>query len=46
MIDFFTNLAYNVEEFLATSAATAIGAVFLVIMSVFILLLIKYFEQN
>ncbi len=46
MIDFITNIAYSIEDFFATSAATAIGAVFLGVITVLILLLIKYFEQN
>ncbi len=46
MIEFITNIAYAVEDFFTTSAATAIGAVFIVVISVLILLLMKYFEQN
>lgn len=46
MIDFITNIANSIEDFFATSAATAIGAVFLIVITVLILLLIKYFEQN
>ena len=45
MIEFLTNLANNIEDFFATPAATAIGAVFLVIMAALILLLLKYFEK-
>lgn len=46
MFEFINDIALSIEEFLTTPIATAIGAVFLVVLSVLILYLIKYFEKN
>ena len=46
MLEFFNNLAIEIENFMATPTATAIGAAFLVVFSVLIMYLIKYFEKN
>ena len=46
MFDFINNLALEIENFMTTQVATAIGAIFLVVFSALILYLIKYFENN
>ena len=46
MLEFFNNLAIEIENFMATPIATAIGAAFLIVFSALILYLIKYFEKN
>ena len=46
MLEFLNDIAISIEDFMATPIATAIGAAFLVVFSVLILYLIKYFEQN
>lgn len=46
MFEFLNNIALEIENFMTTPIATAIGAVFLVVFSVLILYLIKYFEKN
>ena len=46
MFDFINNIALEIENFMTTQVATAIGAVFLVVFSALILYLIKYFENN
>ena len=46
MFEFINNIALSIENFMATPIATAIGAVFLVVFSVVILYLIRYFEKN
>ena len=46
MFEFFNNLAIEIENFMATPTATAIGAALLIIFSALILYLIKYFEKN
>ena len=46
MLEFLNNLALSIENFMTTPIATAIGAALLVVLSVLILYLIKYFEKN
>ena len=46
MLDFLYNIATEIENFMATPIATAIGAAFLIVFSALILYLIKYFEKN
>ena len=46
MFEVLNKIALAIENFMTTPVATAIGVGFLVVFSVLILYLIKYFEQN
>ncbi len=45
MFVFLSNFGSILEDFFATSAMTAIGAAFLVIISLLTLFLMRYFEK-
>ncbi len=45
MLNFFSNIGGALEDFFATSAMTVIGVVFLVVITLLILLIIRYYEK-
>lgn len=46
MMDFLYTLGENIENFLGTPVAAAIGTVFIIVTSALILYLMRYFENN
>ncbi len=46
MLNIFWDIIDSLEAFFETPAASLIGFVFLIVTSILILILIKYFENN
>lgn len=46
MMEFFENLAYDIEDFFTTPLATAIGTVFLIASAVLVIMLMRHYENK